>query len=182
MLRAILFLCVGCSCSGCHLLHKHESSAMVVDGTVVESADAGCSHPACALPSCPAAPQPKITVNFPKEIALKSCPEPPKAPAAPSQVTKAVTQETLLIPRMVYVPYAPQVPVAPARLVGAQAVGIGTEIPLGAVPVPPAAPTPAAAPQPQVTAEQFMQLVSAVDELTKRVKDLQCKANAEPNP
>lgn len=42
--------------------------------------------------------------------------ERPGPPAGEKQREAIVTQDIMLIPRMVYVPYAPQVPVAPARL------------------------------------------------------------------
>ncbi len=75
--------------------------------------DAEC-HP---VPEClpqppPCPPPPPPPCEPPKE---KPKPRPAPAPAERS-VEAAVTQDILLIPRTVYVPYAPQVPVAPARL------------------------------------------------------------------
>lgn len=69
------------------------------------------------------------------------CPpkEQPREVPAPERVSTraAVTQDILLIPRMVYVPYAPQVPVAPARVgMVAPAERVVTETTREALPPP----------------------------------------------
>jgi hypothetical protein len=46
----------------------------------------------------------------------RGAPLPPTKEGPPPERGAAVTQDILLIPRMVYVPYAPQTPVGPARL------------------------------------------------------------------
>jgi hypothetical protein len=52
----------------------------------------------------------------PREAPAPEQPRPGPPPEQPSPKEAIVTQDIMLIPRMVYVPYAPQVPVAPARL------------------------------------------------------------------
>ena len=165
-------------CTGCHVLQQRHP---VVGERFVESADVvDCEEP-CASPSCATPAQPNITVNFPKEICLKQPAAPKKAPPEPKRAVQATTQETLLVPRMVYVPYAPQVPVAPARLVGAQPVAFGTQFALPGQAPPSRAPAAAQQVQPQVTVDQFMQLANAVEKLALTVKDLQCAPAPVPS-
>lgn len=162
--------------SGCHLFQKHQYSACSPDGSFVdcESSPPPICQQAKEL-ACPAPAPPNITINIPKEIALQS-PEKPAAspPASPpgQQAVGAVVQETLLVPRMVYVPYAPSIPVQPARLVGSQPIGFGAALPTSSPSQSTPESSPAAAP-PGVSNEQFLQLVEAVEKLAVTVKDMQ---------
>jgi hypothetical protein len=67
----------------------------------------------CPPPPCQ--PSPKKCAEKPKEIEKNEQPREAQ-PIERTTTRSAVTQDILLIPRTVYVPYAPQVPVAPARL------------------------------------------------------------------
>ncbi|HKB03116.1 MAG TPA: hypothetical protein VKD90_12900 [Gemmataceae bacterium] len=90
-----------------------------------------------------------------------------------------VTQDIMLIPRMVYVPYAPQVPVAPARLgtmvPGARTVDVPREVPeTRAAPPPPA-------PQKEIceTLDRCAQMMQVLD---KRICDLESRLQNPPPP
>jgi hypothetical protein len=100
---------------------------------------------------------------------------PPPAPvgAPPEQKKEAiVTQDILLIPRMVYVPYAPQVPVAPARL--------GTVLPAGR-PLQECPPTNAPLSQDKL-GDTLDKTLSKLEELNKRLSDLEAKTQTMPCP
>lgn len=79
----------------------------------------GCNTPCAPTKSVPCPPPCQPTPPV-KEV--KAPPPQVRAPQVREEIetrtaTTAVTQDILLIPRTVYVPYAPHVPVAPARLV-----------------------------------------------------------------
>ena len=65
-------------------------------------------------PTCPPSEKCPPKKGQEKEAPQQPKPGPPEEQPAAKQAI--VTQDIMLIPRMVYVPYAPQVPVAPARL------------------------------------------------------------------
>jgi hypothetical protein len=103
-----------CSSSG-NILHRHKECVV---------AEEPCGGPPCSPcppPVCQPGPQPVCQAPPPPPPPEKAPPPPVRAPQPPETVenrvtTTAVTQDILLIPRTVYVPYAPHVPVAPARL------------------------------------------------------------------
>lgn len=177
-LPVILASLCGCYSSAAHLGSRHVTMTDVCEvpsGQTVQQCGPTCSHP-------PGQPCPNITINMPKELRLKT--EQPEQPAAPAgqpaanmAQAAAISRETLLVPRMVYVPYAPQVPVAPARMVMTQPAGTMSMVNMGYAPPsgaaePSVAPAGAANCPPQVTAEQFLRLAEAVEVLAKRVNSL----------
>jgi hypothetical protein len=113
MTRALVFMglmyCAGCSALNSGALFKSSAACEDPANEKVIVVKPQCGPPA---PECKPeeihveVPSQKICVKKPK-------PAPPEAPP-----TAAVpTQEVLLVPRTVYVPYAPQVPTGPARMV-----------------------------------------------------------------
>jgi len=88
-----------------------------------------------------------------------------------------VTQDIMLIPRMVYVPYAPQVPVAPARLgtmvPGARTVDVPREVPETRTVAPPPAPHKEIC----ETLDRCAQMMQVLD---KRICDLESRLQNPP--
>lgn len=77
----------------------------------------GCPVPCEHQPCPPAAPPAPCPVPCPpKQCEKPKDVQPRPGPTQDRPAQTAVTQDVLLIPRMVYVPYAPHVPVTPARL------------------------------------------------------------------
>lgn len=101
--------------AGCQCLRKDRMEAGICEGCPgpcdTQSVGGNCPQP--CPPSCPQPCPPPCKPEKNAET-LRT----PKQPETVERTTSqsAVTQDVLLIPRMVYVPYAPQVPVAPARL------------------------------------------------------------------
>jgi hypothetical protein len=105
----------------------------------------------------------------------------PREGDQPQPREAVVTQDIMLIPRMVYVPYAPQVPVAPARL--------GTAVPAGrALEIPDqreaAAPRAAEQPQPRAADKQICDALdkccSMMQVMDKRLCDLETRYHNPP--
>jgi len=109
------------------------------NGAVVEYPPDGCTSApyapgACPPGPCPSAPCPSGPC-LPERPVCQPAPKPAvRAPApvesrtevqtqAQQHAVGAIAQDILLVPRTVYVPYAAQVPVAPARLAGLAAPG-----------------------------------------------------------
>jgi hypothetical protein len=110
-----LVLLVG---SGCNALRDSRCSPSA--GPCGPGSPGACGAPGpqgapCGLAPCQPPPQPcpPKAPEKPREVQPREVPGPTVERTAGKA---AVTQDILLIPRMVYVPYAPQVPVAPARL------------------------------------------------------------------
>lgn len=104
--------------------------------------------------------------------------QPPVGADQPVRQT-AVTQDILLIPKTVYVPYAPHVPVHPARL--GMSVPAGQQIPVNQpqqpVNAPPDTPVTATPPGVTETLEKCCQIMSRMD---KRLCDLESQMAAPP--
>jgi hypothetical protein len=114
-------------------------------------------------------PPQEVHVKIPRQkVVLKvPTPSPPTAPpTAPSPV-----QEVLLVPRTVYVPYAPQVPVAPARMLPLQVA------PVAPVPLVPVAPAVTQQPAPCQTStpscRTLGEAAQALEALQKQKQDLE---------
>jgi hypothetical protein len=118
LLCCSLLLCAGCTsfsfgnrsvgdgCPGSGTCQVEQS----VEGV---NAQAPCGNRA---PECKPVEEVHVQVPKQKVIVKRPKPPPPEAPA-----TAAVpSQEILLVPRTVYLPYAPQIPTAPARMVPLQ--------------------------------------------------------------
>lgn len=98
----VVLLCIGCHGLGTGRFMSANQCPMGCPGP--------CEHQPCPPPApCPV-PCPPKQCEKPRDVQ----PRPAPPPEQPGQ--RAVTQDVLLIPRMVYVPYAPHVPVTPARL------------------------------------------------------------------
>ncbi len=112
-----------------------------------------CQQPCPQKDTCPA----------PKQPEKLGAPAPTEAPPS-NQQQAVITQDIMLIPRMVYVPYAPQVPVTPARL--------GTVLPAGtATTQNQEKPTVGEAPPPVCAPPQNQQVCDALE---KCCQQLQC--------
>jgi hypothetical protein len=93
---------------GCNGLHRGPSkSCEVPTGSACAVPEGGACAPPCG-------PKPTCLPEKPKEE--RNAQPRDVTPVERTTSRASVTQDVLLIPRMVYVPYAPQVPVAPARL------------------------------------------------------------------
>jgi hypothetical protein len=106
-------------CSGLGLGHPlfHQGAASPNCGGE-QVAEGQCGQPGCCqrAPECKPAEEIHVQVPQQKITVKRSKPEKPEAPP-----TAAVpSQEILLVPRTVYLPYAPQVPTGPARMVPLQ--------------------------------------------------------------
>lgn len=103
---------------------------------------------------------------------------------APQPREAVVTQDIMLIPRMVYVPYAPQVPVAPARLGTVVPGARGVETPAATKEGP--APTNREAEQPRAAEKQICEALdrccTMMQVMDKRLCDLEGRSRATPPP
>jgi hypothetical protein len=144
---------------------------------LTHSGAGSCDAPGCGPSKCKQAPPCK-----PEERKEKPGPPPPEKEGPPPTREAIVTQDILLLPRMVYVPYAPQVPTAPARL--------GTTVPGGrALCAPAEDTTPKAAPPKDEPKTRDAQVCDALDktlqkldELNRRLSDLEAKTQCLPGP
>lgn len=188
----IILLSAGCrSAQMGRLLDRGHAAP---DAAVCASGYASPAQPgAPGTATCPpgATGQPQIVQhhhhyqNCPADCPPKKSEGPPPAPQRQTQPTPEeqksaiVTQDIMLIPRMVYVPYAPQVPVAPARL--------GMAVPGGHV-VPQTDTTPAPAPvqQPQRQEKDVCDALEKVckklDEMGQRITVIEAKTQCLPAP
>jgi hypothetical protein len=123
----------------------------------------------------PCGPSEKVGAPGPEKLAAPKA-EAPKVGAPRQEVAApAIAQEILLVPRMVYMPYAPQVPTAPMRM-GAPGT---TVVPPQGAPAPREnveAPGPVAAPPTK-------QLVDICEKLCERVERMEkCIADRNASP
>ena len=182
----ILAFGVGCRSMSCPCSPVTGLSLAPSEGEVTRAGPGSCPAPVCnpAPPAgeCAAPQEVHVTVPRQKVIVKRQVPcnappaAPPSAPAAPP----AASQEVLLVPRTVYVPYAPQVPVAPARMVPLHmAPAITTPlVPLAPSPCPAPCPTPDAGSPAAVqeAARALDELNKEVQQLRQQVKDMKSRA------
>jgi hypothetical protein len=169
----LLFLGVGCK----GLVHNRLSSSEVPmgPGCVAGPQGEACPPPSCPAPSCPPSCPPKCPEK-PKEEKREA--QPREAPPVERTTSRAsVTQDILLIPRMVYVPYAPQVPVAPARLgMVAPAERVTTEQQTTREPAP--APRDVTPPPTDRSAECLDKCAQMLERLDERLRALEERQRA----
>jgi hypothetical protein len=141
-LLCLAFLLLGTGCQSLHestadnscLPRRGHRNGPLTDGRPEGCGANPCQQGACPPGPCPSAPcAPAAPVCQPPPPKVEA-PRPPVRAPAPvetqtevrtqtQQAAGAVAQDILLVPRTVYVPYAAQVPVAPARLAGLAAPG-----------------------------------------------------------
>jgi len=117
----------------------------------------------CDAPRAPAAPPPKA---------------PPPVQEVETQRAPAIAQDILLIPKTVYIPYAPQTPTAPVRLSSLPPTAPAPAAPGPQAPAPqapgPQAPAPQA-PGPQVPCDVTYQMLDICKKLNERLDCLERK-------
>lgn len=174
-MRQVLLLAVLLSGAGCQALGDRDCRHDGHDGlkdSCRKSRLAGLLHH-----HCPACETPK-TCESPKTPAA---PPPQKAPPPVQEVeaprVPSVAQDILLIPKTVYIPYAPQTPTAPVRLSNLPPGLPGPEQPKAPGPAAPgpSAPGPAApSPQPP-PCDATQQLLKICETLNQRLDCLERK-------
>jgi hypothetical protein len=98
-----------------------------------------------------------------------------EAPGRPA----VVTQDIMLIPRMVYVPYAPQVPVNPARL-GTLMPGAQPMVPARQEAAPPGPENVEAPPPSKEVCELLHRCTQMMQTMDKRMCDLETRLQTPP--
>jgi hypothetical protein len=100
--------------------------------------------------------------------------------AGPEERETVVTQDVMLVPRMVYVPYAPQVPVAPVRMANVVPGARSFEQPKEAPPEKREAPPPP--PTEKVICETLDRCAQMMQIMDKRLCDLEQRLQNPPAP